>query len=106
MRATLLCTAVAPSTGYSKEEILGRNCRFLQSPDGNVKPGRIRRHVDNRTVRYLKEKIAINQEAQGAALHNYRKVGQRFTNLLTIIPINLDIHKPVYLVGFQADLLS
>ena len=92
-------------TGYSKEEILGRNCRFLQSPDGNVTPGEIRWHVDNRTVIYLKQKIETNQEAQ-AALFNYRKGGERFTNLLTIIPITWDSHKPVYFVGFQADLCS
>lgn len=91
-------------TGYTKHEILGRNCRFLQAPDGNLKAGGGRKYVDENTAFYLKQKIEARAEAQ-ASLINYRKGGQAFTNLLTMIPIPYD-NEVVYFVGFQVDLVD
>ncbi|KAK0824364.1 hypothetical protein LTR73_007842 [Friedmanniomyces endolithicus] len=76
-------------TGYTKHMILGRNCRFLQSPDGNVEPGVRRKYVDDNSVLYLKNTINLRQEAQ-ISLINYRRGGQPFMNLLTMIPIAWD----------------
>src|SRR3954447_25682802 len=73
-------------TGYTKHEILGRNCRFLQSPSGQVEAGERRNYVDPVAVYFLKRQLESFQEAQ-ASLINYRKGGQAFTNLLTMIPI-------------------
>ncbi|ORY12027.1 white collar-1 transcript variant 2 [Clohesyomyces aquaticus] len=93
-------------TGYNKHMILGRNCRFLQSPDGKVEPGVKRKYVDDDSVLYLKNMINTLQEAQ-ISLINYRRGGQPFMNLLTMIPIpweNSDTIK--FYVGFQVDLVE
>lgn len=93
-------------TGYSKHMILGRNCRFLQSPDGKVEPGIKRKYVDDDSVRYLKDMISARQEAQ-ISLINYRRGGQPFMNLLTMIPISWDNGGDIrYIVGFQVDLVE
>lgn len=94
-------------TGYTKHEILGRNCRFLQAPDGNIKAGETRKYVDANAVHYLKSRIEAQAEAQ-TSLINYRKGGQAFTNLLTMIPIPYgnDQDEITYFVGFQVDLVD
>lgn len=92
-------------TGYSKHEILGRNCRFLQAPDGKVQPGIKRKYVDDQAVLHLKNMISQRQEAQ-ISLINYRKGGQPFMNLLTMIPITWDSDEIRYFVGFQVDLVE
>ena len=93
-------------TGYSIHEVLGRNCRFLQSPDGKVQAGAKRQgFVDNDAVYYLKRRLDQNKEAQRSII-NYRKGGQPFLNLLTMIPIPWDDpDKLKYVVGFQIDLV-
>ena len=93
-------------TGYSKHMILGRNCRFLQSPDGKVEPGIKRRYVDDDSVFYLKQMTMTKQEAQ-ISLINYRRGGQPFMNLLTMIPIPWESGNNVkFIVGFQVDLVE
>lgn len=93
-------------TGYSKHMILGRNCRFLQSPDGKVEPGTPRKYVDDSSVQYLKSMINTKSEAQ-ISLINYRRGGQPFMNLLTMIPITWDSDREVkFYVGFQVDLVE
>jgi PAS domain S-box-containing protein len=93
-------------TGYTKHMILGRNCRFLQSPDGEVKPGMRRRYVDDQAVAYLKKTVHEKTEAQ-ISLINYRRGGQPFMNLLTMIPIaGEDNAEPQFIVGFQVDLVE
>jgi PAS domain-containing protein len=93
-------------TGYSKHEVLGRNCRFLQSPEGKVQAGAPRKFVDNDPVWYLKQRIMKKKEAQ-RSLINYRKGGQPFMNLLTMIPITGEDDKEIrYYVGLQVDLLA
>jgi PAS domain S-box-containing protein len=92
-------------TGYSKFEVLGRNCRFLQDPDGKVIPGSKRQNVDDESVYYLKTRLQENKEAQ-RSLINYRKGGQPFMNLLTMIPITWDTDEIRYFVGFQVDLVE
>ena len=92
-------------TGYTKHMILGRNCRFLQSPDGNVEPGIRRKYVDDDSVLYLKNMINLRREAQ-ISLINYRRGGQPFMNLLTMIPINWETDQVKFFVGFQVDLVE
>jgi PAS domain S-box-containing protein len=92
-------------TGYTKHEILGRNCRFLQSPDGKVDPGTKRKYVDDQTVYRLKEKIQSRTEVQ-VSMINYRKGGQSFVNLLTMIPIQWGTSEYKFYVGFQVDLVE
>jgi phototropin len=59
-------------TGYSRSDIIPRNCRFLQ---GN--------HTDHAAVRRLKACIGANKESVELLL-NYRKTGEPFWNLLYV----------------------
>lgn len=92
-------------TGYTKHMILGRNCRFLQSPDGHVERGVKRKYVDDSSVLYLRDMLDSRNEAQ-ISLINYRRGGQPFMNLLTMIPIKMDGEHVKFIVGFQVDLVE
>ena len=92
-------------TAYTRHEILGRNCRFLQSPDGKIQTGVKRKYVDDQSVFRIKNMIEQRQETQ-ISLINYRKGGQPFMNLLTMIPITWDSEEIKYYVGFQVDLVE
>jgi PAS domain S-box-containing protein len=92
-------------TGYTKHETKGQNCRFLQSPDGKVEAGIKRKYCDDSAVLYLKNSISKQTEAQ-ISIINYRKGGQPFMNLLTMIPITDDDGEVFQFVGFQVDLVE
>lgn len=92
-------------TGYTKHEIRGQNCRFLQSPSGKVEPGLQRKYCDDTSVFYLKRCINDAEEAQ-ISLINYRKGGQPFMNLLTMIPLKDDEGTVTHFVGFQVYLVE
>ena len=97
-------------TGYPEHEVLGKNCRFLQAPNGDVKRGDERRFVSPETVQHLYKSVVADKECQ-ASIINYRKNGQAFINLVTVIPVLGGVlNRPeeadevVYQVGFQVDL--
>ena len=90
-------------TGYPTHEILGRNCRFLQSPGGLVEPDAKGKYVDDRVISHLKAKLTARAEVQ-VTLVNYRKGGQPFTNFLTMIPLRWDSSEFRYCIGLQIDL--
>ncbi|KAG6034979.1 hypothetical protein E4U19_005227 [Claviceps sp. Clav32 group G5] len=92
-------------TGYSRHDIVGQNCRFLQSPDGKVEAGSKREFVDEGAVYNLKTMIQEGREVQ-QSLINYRKGGKPFLNLLTMIPIPWDTEEIRYFIGFQIDLVE
>ncbi|OOQ86905.1 GATA transcription factor LreA [Penicillium brasilianum] len=92
-------------TGYTKNEIVGRNCRFLQGPDGKIIPGAKRAFVDGQTVHRLRSTIHDRSEIQ-ASIINYRKGGQPFMNLITMIPIQWNSEDYRFYVGFQVDLVE
>ena len=89
-------------TGYALTEILGRNCRFLQSPDGKVKPKSPRAHVDKDVIRKMRKAVDKNEEIQTKVV-NFKKGGYPFNNLLTIIPIRWDSRDFRYSVGFAVE---
>ena len=62
-------------TGYPHEEILGRNCRFLQDPNGTVFPGTTRLFTDHSVVQRMKQCVDERSEGQ-FTLVNYRKTGE------------------------------
>ena len=70
-------TAFCDLTGYEREEIEGRNCRFLQGP-----------LTDKMDVAELAEAVAQHASFQTCLL-NYKKSGERFNNFLTVHPIDL-----------------
>lgn len=78
-------------TGYSEEEIVGRNCRFLQGPKTDPEPvARIREAV-------AKEDVVVVE------MLNYRKNGTTFWNALHLGPIYNDAGELVYFFGSQWD---
>lgn len=62
-------------TGYSWEEVRGRNCRFLQGPRTEVE-----------SVQRIREAIAGKKMAHVSIL-NYSKSGRLFRNLLVLRPV-------------------
>ncbi|MFB6345302.1 MAG: diguanylate cyclase [bacterium] len=79
-------------TGYSEEDALGRNCRFLQGQEtSEEKLEKIRRAIKNR------ESISLR-------LRNYRKSGEMFWNHLSIHPVQNDDGKLTHFVGIQQDI--
>ena len=62
-------------TGYSREEIIGRNCRFLQGRD-----------TDPETVREIGEAVRAERPVKADIL-NYRKDGEPFWNRLLMAPV-------------------
>ncbi len=80
-------------TGYSREEALGRNCRFLQGSDPNQP------ELDD-----LREAIASGRDSR-VVLRNYRKDGSMFWNELYITPVYRD-GELSYFIGVQNDIGS
>ena len=78
-------------TGYGLDEVIGRNCRFLQGPDTSAE-----------AVATVRRAVAAGQGCS-VELLNYRKDGSPFWNELTISPV-VDEHGVLtHLVGVQAD---
>jgi len=90
-------------TGYTLQEVRGRNCRFLQSPNGEVKRGTPREHCDNQLLFNIKSKLSKREECQFIT-YNFTKHGEKFINLITIIPIKIKTIE--YFVGLQCDVSS
>ncbi|WP_279482865.1 histidine kinase famiy protein [Aureimonas sp. SK2] len=78
-------------TGYSREEIVGNNCRFLQGPD-----------TDRATIAEVRAAIESRSEIATEVL-NYRKDGSTFWNALFISPVYDPNGKLVYFFGSQLD---
>lgn len=94
-------------TGYQENEVIGRNCRFLQAPGGRVSRAEARRFTSPDAVRDMFHSLALNKDVQ-VSLINYRKDGTPFLNRVSIVPIaedenSLDV---AYYVGFQINLNS
>ncbi|KAK9750840.1 hypothetical protein RND81_02G225700 [Saponaria officinalis] len=85
-------------TGYSANEILGRNCRFLQYRD----PRAQRRHplVDPVVVSEMKRCLEDGVEFQGELL-NFRKDGTPLVNRLRLQPIYADDGTVTHIIGIQ-----
>lgn len=80
-------------TGYSRDEVLGRNCRFLQGGDRG-QPG----------VHLLRAAIS-GREPVRVELRNYRKDGALFWNELYVTPIWRE-GRARYFLGVQNDITA
>lgn len=78
-------------TGYDREEIVGRNCRFLAGPD--TEP-------DARAT--LRRAVSEGQPAL-VELTNYRRDGSAFLNAVMIAPVMGEDGEVAYFLGSQMD---
>jgi len=95
-------------TGYGRDEIVGRNCRFLQYPPPDTIPSEVARPpTRSPAVEAFKRSLMLGQECQ-ASIMNFRRDGEPFLNLISVIPIRwkdeVTGEDKEYHVGFQVDL--
>jgi PAS domain S-box-containing protein len=81
-------------TGYSLEESVGRNCRFLQGEDRD-QPG----------LTLVRQALQARREVT-AVIRNYRKDGSPFWNELSISPIFNRDGQLTHFVGIQMDVTA
>ncbi len=79
-------------TGYSSEEILGNNCRFLQSDDR-----------DQDGINKMRHAIKNGESCQ-ITLRNYKKDGTLFWNDLSVTPIKDKNDVITHYIGIQNDI--
>lgn len=83
--------AFAKLTGYSRDELIGRNCRLLQGPE-----------TDRNAVAQLRDAIADERDISIDIL-NYRKDGSSFWNALFVSPVRDANGDVIYFFASQLD---
>lgn len=83
--------AFLDQTGYTADEVIGRNCRFLQGPD-----------TDRAGIAQIRAAIAAERELT-IELLNYRRDGTTFWNRLLLSPITNDEGQLLYYFASQLD---
>ncbi len=83
--------AFCDNTGYSKEEVLGKNCRFLQHNDR-----------DQPELSIIREAIRTGSYCD-VILRNYRKNGTLFFNQLTLSPVRDEDGNLTHFISIQND---
>ncbi len=78
-------------TGYDVDEVVGRNCRFMQGPA-----------TDRNAVARIRSAVAARWHVS-EELINYRKDGSMFWNALFVNPVFDQGGRLVYLFGTQHD---
>ncbi|HYO87832.1 MAG TPA: PAS domain-containing protein, partial [Candidatus Limnocylindrales bacterium] len=86
--------AFSAISGYSAEEVLGRNCRFLQGDDR-----------DQDAVRQIRAAIRAG-ESCSVVLRNYRKDGVLFWNELHMAAVHDEAGQLTHFVGVQTDITA
>jgi methyl-accepting chemotaxis protein PixJ len=79
-------------TGYSQQEVIGRNCRFLQG-----------QQTDPIAIDQVREAIQFGYECQ-VVIQNYRKDGTLFWNELTVSPVRDTSGQIINFIGIQTDI--
>jgi PAS domain S-box-containing protein len=78
-------------TGYSRSEVVGRNCRFLQGPQ-----------TDRAAVAKIRAALAAQQPLE-IDIRNHRKNGEPFWNRLLMAPVPDDHGALAYFFASQVD---
>ena len=78
-------------TGFSLDEILYQDCRFMQGDEAA------------QTAREAVRNALRNGRPCREILRNYRKDGTAFWNELSITPVFSEIEKRMYFIGIQRD---
>ena len=81
-------------TGYSLDEIIGKNCRFLQGPK-----------TDPVVVRKIREGVAEGKDT-AVRLLNYKKDGTAFWNEFFVAALRDSNQKIVNYIGVQCEVSS
>ena len=79
------------TTGYSRDEVVGLNCRFLQNGDR-----------DQPAIEEVREAIGAGRECR-VVLKNYKKDGTIFWNELYVSPVHDEEGRLTNFVGVQND---
>ncbi|MGQ9815420.1 MAG: PAS domain S-box protein [Candidatus Roseilinea sp.] len=79
-------------SGYSRDEVIGRNCRFLQGNDR-----------DQPALEELRAALKAERPCQ-VTLRNYKKDGTLFWNQLDIAPVHDEWGRLTHFVGIQNDI--
>lgn len=101
----VLCDAQAPDmpiidvnpafeimTGYSKQEVMGQNCRFLQG-----------KNRDEAAAIAIRQALKNHSHVR-VDIKNYRKDGTLFFNELSISPVFDDQNHLTHFIGIQQDI--
>ena len=80
-------------TGYTMEEVVGKNCRFMQGED--------REHALKE--RHMMQKAFKNNESLTLTFKNFRKNGEEFYNHLEMSPLFDSKGNLLYYLGVQLD---
>ncbi|MCG5499311.1 PAS domain-containing protein [Ectothiorhodospira lacustris] len=78
-------------TGYTRAEIIGHNCRFLQGEDR-----------EQPAIEAIRKALTERREVE-VTLRNYRKDGTLFHNRLNIRPLFDASGRLIYFLGVQYD---
>ncbi|KAJ8610030.1 hypothetical protein CTAYLR_006644 [Chrysophaeum taylorii] len=81
--------AFARETGYDPEDVLGRNCRFLQGPG-----------TSSEQVNLIRRALATTSSVR-VSLLNYKKSGETFINNFLLTPLRHKNGEVCYYVGVQ-----
>ncbi|MBE9184511.1 PAS domain S-box protein [Microcoleus sp. LEGE 07076] len=79
-------------TGYRLQQIIGKNCRFLQGSD-----------TDSDALKTIRQALQTESECQ-VILKNYRQDGTVFWNDLSISPVRDRTGKLTHFIGVQRDI--
>lgn len=79
-------------TGYSRDELIGKNCRFLQGSD-----------TDTAAAKQLRTAIEEGRESQ-VILRNFKKDGTPFWHELSIAPVYNSRRHLTHFIGVQTDI--
>ena len=83
--------AFCRSTGFTAQEAVGRNCRFLQPPEAGEE-----------AIEEIREAIRHGR-AVSTEILNQRKDGSRFWNHLFITPVSDEGGRPLFFLSTQVD---
>lgn len=84
--------AFTAMTGYTWDEVVGRNCRFLQGSD-----------TDSAAAKEIRKAVSQQHPCKVEIL-NYRKDGTRFWNNLSITPVRDEDGHTTHFIGIQSDI--
>jgi PAS domain S-box-containing protein len=82
-------------TGYTADEVIGQNCRFLQGPD-----------TKSADVEAIRRGLADGRDHIELEVLNYRKDGSTFWNQVAISPVRNEAGELIYYFASQKDVTA